>query len=32
MLPQVRWFKAAMPAAFFGACLFGIRSGAGSRR
>ncbi len=27
MLPYVLWFKAAMPAAFFVACLLGIRSG-----
>jgi hypothetical protein len=30
MLPYVMWFKAAMPAAFFVACLLGIRTG--SRR
>ena len=27
MLPYVRWFKIAMPAAFFVACLLGIRHG-----
>jgi len=27
MLPYVMWFKAAMPAAFFVACLLGIRTG-----
>ena len=32
MLPYVMWFKIAMPATFFVACLIGIRSGAGSRR
>ena len=32
MLPYVMWFKIAMPAAFFVACLIGIRSGARPRR
>ena len=32
MLPYVMWFKIAMPAAFFVACLIGIRSGASPRR
>ena len=32
MLPYVMWFKIAMPAAFFVACLVGIRSGASPRR
>ena len=32
MLPYVMWFKIAMPAAFFVACLIGIRDGTGSRR
>ncbi len=32
LLPYVMWFKIAMPAIFFVACLVGIRSGAGSRR
>ena len=27
MLPYVMWFKIAMPAAFFVACLLGIRHG-----
>jgi len=27
MLPYVMWFKVAMPAAFFVACLLGIRTG-----
>jgi len=31
MLPYVMWFKAAMPAAFFVACLLGIRTGTRSR-
>jgi hypothetical protein len=31
MLPYVMWFKIAMPATFFVACLLGIRSGAGRR-
>ena len=32
MLPYVMWFKIAMPAVFFVACLVGVRTGAGSRR
>jgi hypothetical protein len=32
MLPYVMWFKIAMPAVFFVACLVGVRNGAGSRR
>ncbi len=32
MLPYVTWFKIAMPATFFVACLIGIRSGTSSRR
>jgi hypothetical protein len=32
MLPYAMWFKIAMPAAFFIACLLGIRTGAGARR
>jgi hypothetical protein len=31
MLPYVMWFKVAMPAAFFVACLLGIRTGTRSR-
>ncbi len=31
MLPYVTWFKVAMPAAFFVACLLGIRTGTRSR-
>ena len=31
MLPYVMWFKIAMPAAFFVACLLGIRTGTRSR-
>ncbi len=31
MLPYVMWFKIAMPATFFVACLIGIRTGARSR-
>jgi len=27
MLPYVMWFKLAMPAALFVACLLGVRSG-----
>ena len=32
MLPYVLWFKGAMPAAFFVACLLGIRTGTRRRR
>jgi hypothetical protein len=32
MLPYAMWFKIAMPATFFVACLLGIRSGASPRR
>jgi hypothetical protein len=31
MLPYVMWFKIAMPATFFVACLLGIRTGTRSR-
>lgn len=31
MLPYVMWFKIAMPATFFVACLIGIRTGTPSR-
>ena len=31
MLPYVMWFKIAMPAAFFVACLLGIRTGTRAR-
>ena len=31
MLPYVMWFKIAMPATFFVACLLGIRTGAPAR-
>ena len=31
MLPYVMWFKIAMPATLFVACLLGIRSGARQR-
>jgi hypothetical protein len=31
MLPYVMWFKIAMPATFFVACLIGIRGGASAR-
>ena len=31
MLPYVMWFKIAMPAAFFVACLLGIRTGKPAR-